>query len=70
MKFYEKLSKVVSEKGMTQADFARATGLSTAQTCYLFGKTENPRMVTVLMIVEALDLSLDDFLSDIEFPRD
>lgn len=55
------LSDTLAERGMTQADLARKTGLSTAliaQICS--GSTKDPRMSSVIIICKALELSLDE----------
>lgn len=56
----ERIRFALELREMTQADLARATGMSTAiiaQICN--GTTKDPRLGSVLKIASALDVSLD-----------
>jgi transcriptional regulator with XRE-family HTH domain len=51
---------ILDMKGMTQADLARKSGLSTAVVSQIVsGKTKDPRLSNVVMIANALGVSLD-----------
>lgn len=54
------IQKALDAKGMTQADLARKTGLSTAVVSQIVsGKTKDPRLSNVITIANALGVSLD-----------
>lgn len=56
----ENIQKALDERGMTQADLARRTGLSTAVVSQIVsGKTKDPRLSNVIAIANALGVSLD-----------
>ena len=56
----ENIQKALDAKGMTQADLARKTGLSTAVVSQIVsGKTKDPRLSNVITIANALGVSLD-----------
>lgn len=58
MDFAVNLKRAMADRGMTQADLARATGLSTAQVASLVNaKTKDPRLSTVMKIAAALNCS-------------
>lgn len=60
MDFAGNLTRLMDRRGMSQADLARATQLSTAQiACLANGKTKDPRLSTVVKIARALDCPLD-----------
>lgn len=59
-----KLTKVMNDKGMTQADVCRLTGFSTAVVSQVFsGKTKDPRLSTIIPICRALNITVDELLS-------
>lgn len=56
----ENIQRALDENGMTQADLARRTGLSTAVVSQIVsGKTKDPRLSNVIAIANALGVSLD-----------
>lgn len=56
----DNIQKALDAKGMTQADLARKTGLSTAVVSQIVsGKTKDPRLSNVITIANALGVSLD-----------
>lgn len=60
MDFAGNLAHLMDNRGMSQADLARAAKLSTAQVaCLVNGKTKDPRFSTVVKIARALDCPLD-----------
>ena len=61
----ERINAAMEERGMTQADVARRTGLSTAivaQICT--GRTADPGFTKVVKIAKALDVSLNYLAGD------
>lgn len=55
-----RIQQAMDERGMTQADLARKSGLSTALVAQIVtGKTKDPRLLSVIKIAQALDVSLD-----------
>lgn len=58
-----RIQKRMDELGMTQADLARKTGLTTANVAYIVnGKTKDPRLSSVVVIAKALGMSLDELV--------
>ena len=56
----ERIQKVMDDRGMTQADLARETGITTSNIAYIVnGKTKDPRLQSVMSIAAALGVSLD-----------
>ena len=63
MDLSERLHELSKEKGLTQADVARRSGLSTAKITQLFrGSTKDPRISTVMMLCQALEVPLDELI--------
>ena len=64
----EFLNNALRERGMTQADVARKSGLSTGLVAQVFsGSTKDPRLSTALAICQALNIGIDEaaaFLGD------
>lgn len=59
----EKIQKRMDELDMTQADLARKTGMTTANIAYIVnGKTQDPRLSSVVSIARALGVTLDDLV--------
>lgn len=60
----KKLTKLMNDRGLTQADVCRISGLSTAIVSQVFsGKTKDPRLSTIIPICKALNVTLDELLS-------
>ena len=56
----ERIQRAMDKRGVTQADLARMTGITTSNIAYIVnGKTKDPRFQSVMLIAEALDVSLD-----------
>jgi len=56
----ERIQKAMDERGVTQADLARMTGMTTSNMAYIVnGKTKDPRLSSVMLIAEALGVSLN-----------
>lgn len=54
----------LNEKGMTQADIARKSGLSTAIVAQMAsGRTKDPRVGNVIKVADAFGISLDTLYS-------
>lgn len=61
MGFKEQIQEALEERGLTQADLCRLTGLSSSKVSQVVnGATQDPRLSTIAPIADALDLSLDD----------
>lgn len=59
-KLSERIQNALDVRGMTQADLARATGLSTGLIAQIVsGRTKDPRFSNVVKIARALDVSLE-----------
>lgn len=57
--FAERVNKIMDERGMSQADLARKTGMTTSNIAYLVGgKTKDPRLSSVIALAKALDVPL------------
>lgn len=56
----ERIQYVMEQRGITQADLARMTGMTTSNIAYIVnGKTKDPRFQSVLLIADALGVSLN-----------
>lgn len=56
----ERIQFAMDERGVSQADLARITGMTTSNIAYIVnGKTKNPRLDSVVLIAKALDVSLN-----------
>ena len=66
MDLSERLHELSKEKGLTQADVARRSGLSTALVAHVFtGRTKDPRISTLLALCQAFDMMPDEFLQGV-----
>jgi transcriptional regulator with XRE-family HTH domain len=62
----ERILKVMDAKEITQADLARMTGMTTSNVAYIVtGQTKDPRLHSLILIANALDVSLD-YLAGLE----
>ncbi len=60
MEFKNRISELLKEKGMSQADICRLTGISTAlMSNYVKGKA-SPSLSNAVAIADALNVSLDE----------
>ena len=58
-----RVQKRMDELDMSQADLARKTGMTTANIAYIVnGKTQDPRLSTVIALARALGITLDDLV--------
>ena len=56
----ERIQNALDVRGMTQADLARKTGMSTGLIAQIVsGRTKDPHFMNVVKISRALDVSLD-----------
>ena len=56
----ERIQHAMDEQEITQADLARMTGMTTSNVAYIVnGKTKDPRFQSVLLIADALGVSLN-----------
>lgn len=56
----ERIQYAMDKRGMTQADLARATGLTTSNVAYIVnGRVKDPRFDSVIRIANALGVSLE-----------
>jgi len=59
-KLSERIQYAMDKRGITQADLARMTGMTTSNIAYIVnGKTKDPRFQSVLLIADALGVSLN-----------
>ena len=59
----KRILKRMDELDMSQADLARKTGMTTANIAYIVnGKTQDPRLSTVIALARALGITLDDLV--------
>lgn len=55
-----RIQQAMDKRGITQADLARMTGMTTSNIAYIVnGKTKDPRFQSVLLIADALGVSLN-----------
>ena len=58
-----RVQRRMDELDMSQADLARKTGMTTANIAYIVnGKTQDPRLSTVIALARALGITLDDLV--------
>lgn len=58
----KRIQVILDKRGLTQADLARMSGLSTAIIAQIItGRTKDPRFMTVVQIAKALDVPLEYF---------
>ena len=56
----ERIQYAMDKQGISQADLARMTGITTSNITYIVnGKTKDPRFQSVLLIADALGVSLN-----------
>jgi putative transcriptional regulator len=56
----DRIQQAMDKRGITQADLARMTGMTTSNIAYIVnGKTKDPRFQSVLLIADALGVSLN-----------
>lgn len=62
--FKRNLNKIMQEKGVTQAQLSRETGISPATICNIlaFNNSRTVHIETLQIISEALSVSYDDLL--------
>lgn len=59
-KLSERIQYAMDKRNITQADLARMTGMTTSNIAYIVnGKTKDPRFQSVLLIADALGVSLN-----------
>ena len=62
MSYGKAFRKLFNESGMTQADFARRSGFSTAYVSMLLsGEIKDPKVTRACEIADALGVTLQDF---------
>ena len=56
----ERINKAMRDRGMSQADLCRVTKMGSSKISQLLtGKVQDPRLSTMVVISQALDVSLD-----------
>lgn len=56
----DRIQQAMEKRSITQADLARMTGMTTSNIAYIVnGKTKDPRFQSVLLIADALGVSLN-----------
>ena len=71
MKFCDRMNEMLAEKGWKQADLVRVSGMSDAQVYHLCsGRSKNPKLTTLLILMDAFDVTLDELVRDVELPTD
>lgn len=69
MKFCDKLNALLEEKEMRPIDLVRATNMGKSRVHYLLsGQSENPTLGTLFEVSEALDVTMDELLKDVDAP--
>lgn len=64
----ERISYAMEKQGMTQADLARATGLSTGLVAQIVsGHTQDPRLSNVVKIADALHVPTDYLAGNVSY---
>ena len=64
----ERIQYAMDARGMTQADLARVTGISTSNIAHIVtGRTKDPQFTNVVKIALALDVSLAFLAGDVSY---
>lgn len=70
MLFGEKVRILASEKGLTQKDISKATGMSMSRINMVFhDKVNDPRLETIILFAVAFDISVSELVADVHVPR-
>ena len=70
MKFCDKLNKLLAEKEMRPIDLVNATDIGKSNVHYLVtGRSKNPTLHTLFEISDALDITMDELLKDVDVPE-
>lgn len=67
--FYERVSSIAKCRGISQADFMRLTGMSSAQAHFLFCKTKDPRLSSIVAVSNAFDMPVSELVDGVFCPR-
>lgn len=63
----DKIKKLIKEKNMTQEELARKAGIPYATLIKIIGgNVDNPTVRTIQKLAVALDVSVDDLLTEIK----
>lgn len=57
-----KIKKLLKEKGMTQADLARATGIDPSNICHIVNEDRNVRESTLYRLCEILQVKPEEIM--------
>lgn len=69
MLFCDKVNKLLEERGMRATDLANATGIGKSNIHYILsGRSKNPALSTLFAIANALNISMDELLEDVDPP--
>lgn len=66
MRFWQRFRDVLAEKGMTQTEFADEIGKKQSAVSRWANGTVNPSLENLLLIAEALDMTLSELLEDVD----
>ena len=58
----EKIKKILEEKGMTQADLARASGIDASNISYIISESRNVREKTLWKLCKGLGCKPEDIM--------
>lgn len=62
MSFGDNLKALLQERGMTQKELARKTGLTEASVSRYVNETRNPKIISAIRIAQALNLPLNKLM--------
>ena len=69
MKFCDKLNKLLAEKEMRPIDLVNTTNMGKSRVHYLLsGQSKNPTLGTLFEISDALNVTMDELLKDVDAP--
>ncbi len=69
MEFCEKLKKLLDENEMRPIDLVNATNMGKSRVHYLLdGSSKNPTLGTLFEITDALNITMDELLKDVDAP--
>lgn len=65
----KRIQKIRKEKGLSQEQLAFMIGISHGHMCHIENGTRIPSIEMLINIAIAMDISIEEFLADLDYPR-
>ena len=59
---YNKLKRIIEQRGITQLELAHVAGVSDAFICYMFKGYKNPSVTVIKRIADYLGVTVDELI--------